>query len=246
MKENLWIKESDRYTERAQELLNEKLFGNKDQIDCSRRLVDALSNYISEPKNILDIGCAYGGLINELVKKYERTNFFGVDPGKKSIEIANNNLQSKRVFFIEGCSDKLPFEDGKFDVVILTMVMQWIRRSDLIKTISEVDRVLKTGGLIYLEDYLSNQSVTSISTHNKEISIYKDNYSEFFSTFPWFKEVFREVTQIEDGSDHQSNISVLRKYDLKEVYTLKKGPLELHTNLFSDDKYQIFKNLFYK
>ena len=41
--------------------------------------------------------------------------------------------------------------------------------------------------------------------------------------------MYREVSQIEDGPGQQRNISVLRKYDLKEVYTLKKGPSELHT-----------------
>ena len=89
---------------------------------------------------------------------------------------ANNNVQSKRVSFLQGFSDNLSIEDDKFDIVILSMVMQWIPRQDLIKTISEVDRALKTGGVIYLEDYLSNQPVTSISRHNREISIYKDNY----------------------------------------------------------------------
>ena len=246
MNKNLWIEESDRYTERAKELLNEKFFGNKDQIDASNRLFKVLSNYVPEPMNILDIGCAYGGLINELKNIYKKAFFLGIDPGKKSIEIANNNIQSKRVSFVEGFSDNLPIEDGKFDIVIMSMVMQWIPRSDLIKTISEVDRALKTGGVIYLEDYLSNQPVTSISSHNREISIYKENYSAYFSTYPWFKEVYREVSQIEDGPDHQRNISVLRKYDLQEVYTLKKGASELHTNLYSDDKYQLFKNLFYK
>ena len=246
MNKNLWTEESDRYTERAKEFHNEKFFGNKDQIDASNRLFKIVSNYVPEPMNILDIGCAYGGLINELKNVYKKALFLGIDPGKKSIEIANNNIQSKRVSFVECFSDNLPIEDGKFDIVILSMVIQWIPRQDLIKTISEVDRALKTGGVIYLEDYLSNQPVTSISKHNRAISIYKENYSAYFSAYPWFKEVYREVSQIEDGSDHQRNISVLRKYDLKEVYTLKKGPTELHTNLFSDDKYQLFKNLFYK
>ena len=245
MNKNLWIEESDKYTERAEDFLNDKLFGNKDQLLASRKISSILSNYTSDPKNILDIGCAYGGLIYELMKNYSTTNFDGIDPGKKSIEIANKNIQSKRVTFIEGFSDQLPFEDNKFDVVILMMVMQWIPRSDLIKTISEVDRVLKIGGLIFLEEYLPNQPVTSISRHNKDISIYKDNYSDFFSVYPWFKEVYREVIQIEDGPDHQRNISVIRKYDLSKVYISKNGPSELHSNLFSDNKYQIFKNLFY-
>jgi ubiquinone/menaquinone biosynthesis C-methylase UbiE len=230
MNENLWIKESDKYTERAKEFHNDKFFGNKDQIECANRLFKTTRSYVADPINILDIGCAYGGLINELIKNYKKTNFFGIDPGKKSIEIANNNIQSKRVSFIEGHSDYLPFEDSKFDIVILTMVMQWIPRSNLIKTISEVDRVLRTGGVIYLEDYLSNQPVTSISRHNKDISIYKDNYSAFFAIYPWFKEVYREVTKIENGPDYQRNISLLRKYDLNEVYMSIHGPSELHSN----------------
>jgi tRNA G46 methylase TrmB len=49
----------------------------------------------------LYIGCAYGGLIYELMKNYSTTNFEGIDPGKKSIEIANKNIQSKRVTFIK-------------------------------------------------------------------------------------------------------------------------------------------------
>ena len=228
MQKNLWTEESDKYTKRAQSFLRDRFYGGKDQIESSKRFSGAIKNYCPKPKNILDIGCAYGGLINELVKIYKSTNFVGIDPGKKSIEIANNNIKNKRVTFIKGVSDDLPFGDQEFDAVTLTMVMQWIPREKLIKTISEVDRVLIKGGIIYLEDYLPNQPVTSKSKHNNEISIYKDNYSSFFSIFPWFKEVYREVSKIESGQDFQRNISVIRKYDLNEVYLSKKGPLELN------------------
>ena len=245
MKKNLWIEESDKYTERAQDFLNDKLFGNKDQVIAAQKVSSIISSYVDDPKNILDIGCAYGGLIYELMKSYSSTNFDGIDPGKKSIEVASQNIQSDKAKFIEGCGDQLPFEDNKFDVVILTMVLQWVSRSDLIKTISEVDRVLKTGGVIFLEEYLPNQPVTSISRHSKDISIYKNNYSEFFTIFPWFNEIYREVFQIENGPDHQRNISVIRKYPLNEAYKSINGPSELHSNFYSDNKLQIFKNLFY-
>ena len=49
--------------------------------------------------HILDIGCAYGGLINELKNVYKKAFFLGIDPGKKSIEIANNNILHIRVFY---------------------------------------------------------------------------------------------------------------------------------------------------
>ena len=55
MNKNLWIEESDKYTERAEDFLNDKLFGNKDQLLASRKISSILSNYTSDPKNILDI-----------------------------------------------------------------------------------------------------------------------------------------------------------------------------------------------
>lgn len=233
MQKNLWVKESDKYTKRAQNYLKDNLYGGTDQANACKRFSRTINQYVNNPRNILDIGCAYGGLVYELMQTYNETNFFGIDPGKKSIEIANTNIKNKRVSFIQGVSDELPFKDCEFDIVILTMVLQWIPREKLIKTISEIDRVLRNGGLIYLEDYLTNQPVTSISKHNKEIRIFKDNYASFFSAFPWLREIYREVSKIKEGEDFQRNISVIRKYDLNDVYITKKGPSESNM-IFSD------------
>ena len=38
MNKNLWIEESDKYTERAEDFLKDKLFGNKDQLLASRKI----------------------------------------------------------------------------------------------------------------------------------------------------------------------------------------------------------------
>lgn len=233
MSKNLWVKESDRYTDRAIELHDDKLYGNRDQIELSNNIYNATKTFNSLPREVLDIGCAFGGTIFELKNKFEHTRFFGIDPGQNSIELANKNLKDERISFLEGFSDDLPFQDNKFDIVILTYVLQWIPRNLLIKTISEVDRVVKNGGLVYIEEYLPNKPITSKSHHHDQIYIFKDNYSEFFTVYPWFKEVYRRVIQIENGEDQQRNISVIRKYNSDEVYVLKKGQSELHENLFS-------------
>jgi len=53
-----------------------------------------------------------------------------------------------------------------------------------------------------------------------------DNYYSFFTAFPWFKEVYREVIQIENGENQSRNISVIRKYEMESVYTLKSRTKE--------------------
>ncbi len=79
---------------------------------------------------------------------------------------------------------------------------------------------------MYIQEFLTNKPVTSVSRHDKEIYIFKDNYSSFFTVFPWFNEVYREVKEVENGEDQQRNISVLRKYRIDDVYTSKQGAVE--------------------
>ncbi len=226
MDTKMWTDESDNYTQRAIELHGKELYNTSDRIESSKEISNNISKFIKSPKNILDIGCAFGASINALKDKFSEAFFFGIDPGKESISIANVNLANNRISFINGFSHDLPYEDNKFDVVIFSMVLQWIPRKQLIKTISEVDRVLKVGGIVYIQEFLTNKPVTSISRHDKEIYIFKDNYSLFFTVYPWFKEVYREVKKIDSGEDQQRNISIIRKYKLDDVYTIKQGAVE--------------------
>lgn len=226
MDTKIWTDESDNYTKRAIDLHHDKLYESNDKKEFVDVAYHTISKFVKEPKAILDVGCAFGASIYALKDKFLSTEFYGIDPGKKSIEIANENLKSERVYFINGFSHQLPYEDNKFDVIIFSMVLQWIPRRYLIQTLAEVDRVLKTGGVVFIQEFLTNKPVTSQSRHDEEIYIFKDDYASFFTTFPWYKEVLREVKQSEDGEDQQRNISIVKKYNISDVYTLKNGAVE--------------------
>lgn len=226
MDTKIWIEESDNYTKRAINLHGKELYNTADRIESSKELFDNISKFIKSPKYILDVGCAFGASIESLKDRFKEASFFGIDPGKESILIANKNLANDNISFINGFSHELPYENDKFDVVIFSMVFQWIPRRFLIQTISEVDRVLKVGGIVYIEEFLTNKPVTSQSKHDKEIYIFKDDYAKNFTSFPWYKEVLREIKQLEEGEDYQRNISIVRKYSISEVYTLKQGVTE--------------------
>ncbi len=222
MDTKIWTEESDRYTKRAIKLYGNELYKNSDR----NELFINIRKFIEEPENILDVGCSFGASINALKDKFPSASFYGIDPGKESIEMANENLASENIYFTNGFSHELPYENNKFDVIIFSMVFQWIPRKYLIRTISEIDRVLKIGGIVYIQDFLTNKPVTSKSRHDEEIFIFKNDYASFFTIYPWYKEVYREVKEIENGEDQQRNISLIRKYNITDVYTLKDAAME--------------------
>lgn len=221
----LWEEESDNYTQRAMELLKGNLFHGKSDSNfiCNAKV---LEKFICNPSEALDIGCAYGGTINNLMKTFKDTKFYGIDPGKESIKIAEELINSDNALFSNGYSHDLPYSDNKFDLIIITNVLQWIPRKYLIRTISEIDRVLKDNGIIFLMDFLPNKPITSKSKHNNKISIFKDDYSTFFTAYSWFKEVYREISKIEDGEDQQRVLSFIKKYPLENMYSFKDGAVE--------------------
>jgi len=223
----LWKEESDNYTKRAFKLLKGKLFHDKgdNNFECNTNI---LKKFIGSPLEALDIGCAYGGTINNLMKIFVNTKFYGIDPGEESIKIAKNLINSDRVNLVNGYSHNLPYQDNKFDMIIITNVLQWIPRKYLIQTLSEMDRVLKDNGVIFLMDFLPNRPICSKSKHNDNIYIFKNDYSSFFSTFPWYKEVYREFSKIEEGEDQQRVLSLIKKYPISDVYTLKNGVEEVN------------------
>ncbi|MEA3352851.1 MAG: class I SAM-dependent methyltransferase [Campylobacterota bacterium] len=225
MDTKIWTDESDNYTKRAQDI-NSDMFCLKNSEQHSKNIKEIIDRYTTLTENFLDVGCAFGRSINALKEIYKDSYFYGIDPGTETIDLARENIDSERVFFINGFSHDLPYEDDKFDVVIFSMVLQWLPRKYLIRTIAEVDRVLKTGGVVYIQDFLPNKPITSQSRHDNEIYIFKNDYSSFFTAFSWYKEVYRDIRSIEDGEDQQRVTSIVKKYPLDEVYTLKDGAVE--------------------
>jgi len=86
-----------------------------------------------------------------------------------------------------------------------------------------VDRILKDNGVIYLQDFFPNRPITSISRYNKEVFIFKDDYSKFFTNFSWYKELGREVSLFKEGEDQQRHVSIIKKYPISEIYLEKNG-----------------------
>jgi len=69
--------------------------------------------------------------------------------------------------------DKIPFPDGEFDSVLLIGVLTSNVEDDAQENlISEISRVLKGAGILYIADFLINQDERNLKRYQK----YEDEY----------------------------------------------------------------------
>lgn len=96
---------------------------------------------------MLDVGCGGGFTIRRLLKRSQDAQVYGIDISEESVAKAkkvNAEVLDKQVFVTLGSAEKLPYEDGKFDLVTaVETVYFW---PNLPNCLQEVRRVLKSGG----------------------------------------------------------------------------------------------------
>ena len=145
---------------------DEKVFSTPFQIEI-------FSKYVEKSMKILDVGCGYGRTLKELYDNGYR-NLIGIDFSSKMIERANSSYPDISFKISEG--NKLDFEDNSIDCVILLAVLTCItNEDDQYQLISEIHRILKKGGILYINDFLINDSDMYIKRYEK----YKDKYSKY-------------------------------------------------------------------
>ncbi len=106
---------------------------------------------IPDEANILDIGCGTGRLLDRLAKEYATLRGIGLDLSQKMIlEARKRNLYADRIEYRQGNAESLPFGDSKFDVVFNMMSFPHYPHPQTV--LSEICRVLRSGGRFYLVD----------------------------------------------------------------------------------------------
>ncbi|MBT6938913.1 MAG: methyltransferase domain-containing protein [Candidatus Marinimicrobia bacterium] len=121
------------------------------------------------------------------------------------------------VEFSVGYAHDLPYPDESMDVVFLPMVLQWVPRKKLMKSISEIDRVSK--GFLILSEFLPDFPSWSYSKHNEMVKIFKQDYRAIFDSLPWWRTLKNEVFNITEGTDFQRSVTILRKLSYSKGYT---------------------------
>jgi len=97
-------------------------------------------------KKILDLGCGNGRNLFYLLNKGFKV--FGIDSSSQAIKQIRKKLNSNLI--IGNIFTILPYKDNTFDAIICTQVLQHSIERNIRKTISEIKRILKPKGLLFL------------------------------------------------------------------------------------------------
>jgi 2-polyprenyl-6-hydroxyphenyl methylase/3-demethylubiquinone-9 3-methyltransferase len=107
------------------------------------------------PQRVLDVGCGGGLLPNALVPLLpSATEITGVDLSAGSLEVARRHDPSGRIRYLKADALHLPFKDGEFDTVFCMDFLEHVE--DPAAVITEISRVLKPGGTVFLHTFNRN------------------------------------------------------------------------------------------
>lgn len=127
-----------------------KQYAEKDLVN-RLMLVDAVGDLKVE--KVLDIGCGAGQEMFPFVEKKQAFCVgidIGEELGKIGNEVAKNFDCEKSVSFSRSKGEELPFADASFEVVLCRIALPYMHNQ---KTIAEVARVLKSGGVFLLKTH---------------------------------------------------------------------------------------------
>ena len=99
--------------------------------------------------NCLDIGCGTGALLSMIARERRNAELFGLDLSEQMIKVAREKL-GKKANLVVGDSEKLPFDDGKFDLV--TCTFSFHHYTNPREAIAEMRRVLAANGKLIVAD----------------------------------------------------------------------------------------------
>ncbi len=103
---------------------------------------DIVEHYrLSPGQRVLDVGCAKGFLVKDLMKVLPGLEVFGLDIS----EYALRNCEPEVVGRLHlGTADKLPFADKSFDLVISINTIHNLERERCVRALREYTRIIRT------------------------------------------------------------------------------------------------------
>lgn len=106
-------------------------------------IVQSVVKYCPSPKAVFDIGCGRGDRLRALGEAFPGAYMAGIDSDGDMVKLASDAGDIRR-----GYAENIPFEDGKFDIILCECSLSLF--SDAEKSLLEAARLLKEGGLLIL------------------------------------------------------------------------------------------------
>ena len=120
-----------------------------------------LDQAIIEPGfRILDIGCGTGTLAIFIKRLHPGVDVIGLDPDPKALARAQWKAEHAGISIRldQGFADELPYENASFDRVFSTFMFHHVPLDKKEEALSEVRRVLTTGGCFHMLDFAGSEA----------------------------------------------------------------------------------------
>lgn len=124
----------------------------------ARSTVDRLFDEYGDirPKRILDVGCSTGFKSLALNYRFPEAAVHGIDPDDVAVSLGQTLISKLSGHERSGCpslsvgyAERLPYPNSHFDAIVCVTVLEHV--SDVRATMVEMARVLRPGGLLFLE-----------------------------------------------------------------------------------------------
>ena len=103
-------------------------------------------------ENVLDVGTGRGEIVRVAIEN-GAAEAVGIDYSDASIELARQTLSSAGiddVELIQADARRLPFKEGRFDLVMALDVVEHMSEAELKDALNEIHRVLAPGGRVFI------------------------------------------------------------------------------------------------
>jgi cyclopropane fatty-acyl-phospholipid synthase-like methyltransferase len=116
---------------------------------------DIIDFYNLKPgMRVLDIGCAKGFLVKDLIVKCPGLEVFGLDVSEYAIRNCEPEIIGRLHL---GSAETLPFPDKSFDLVISLNTIHNFSRDNAIKVLKEITRISKKNAFVQVDSYFTNE-----------------------------------------------------------------------------------------
>ena len=112
---------------------------------------DMIAHFGLKPGDrVLDVGCAKGFLVKDLMQVCPGLEAFGVDVSRYALDHCERDVVGRLHL---GSADDLPFPDGSFQAVISLNTVHNLERPDCIRALHEMQRLAPGKGFVQVDSY---------------------------------------------------------------------------------------------
>jgi SAM-dependent methyltransferase len=135
--------------------------------------------YALRPQKVVEVGAANGFRLAAIASRFG-SKVVGVEPSIKARR--DGERRFPHVEFVDGTAAAIPL-DRDYDLAIVNFVFHWIDRGNLLRSVAEVDRILRERGYLIIGDFYP-ANPTRVRYHHlseRAVFTYKQDYSAVFT-----------------------------------------------------------------